>query len=76
MLPIIKSAPSASMARVRLCKDCKHFQKGTKDYPVHFCQKVAFVSLLTGCEEPMPVSIARSDTSLCGQGAQYFESKK
>jgi hypothetical protein len=76
MLPIIKSKTSASMAKVRLCRDCKHFQKGTKDYPVHFCQKVAFISLLTGCEEPMPASIARSDTSLCGQGAQYFESKK
>lgn len=75
MLPVIKSA-SPTMARVRLCKDCKHFQKGTKEHPVQLCQKIAFISLLTGCEEPMPASVARSDTSLCGQGAQYFESKK
>lgn len=79
MLPIIKSASSVSSTaatRVRLCKDCKHFQKGTKDYPVHFCQKVAFVSLLTGCEELAPADVARSDTSLCGVGAKYFESNK
>lgn len=77
MFPVIKSVtPASTVTKVRLCRDCKYFQKGTKEYPVHFCQKIFFVSLITGCEEPTPAIVARSDIALCGQVAQYFESKE
>lgn len=65
----VHGTPIKVMPKVKLCVNCKHFDKANTS-----CQKFAHVELVTGAELPMHASFARSEMSLCGTGASYFES--
>jgi hypothetical protein len=54
--------------RVKFCKTCKHFTEG-------MCNKFISVSLIDGTEAKVTATDARSDLSMCGVGASYYEAK-
>jgi hypothetical protein len=56
--------------RVKLCKDCKHFNKNGMT-----CSLFSTLNLVNGSEEHIQADVARQDNSICGFGATSFEIK-
>lgn len=56
---------------MRICKDCKHL-KGRPHLGSQFAAKCALSQhIVSG--EPLEAYTARSDESMCGKGAKWFE---